>query len=38
MGILPCEFLPGEGAETLGLTGREKFSFDLSGEAHLKVG
>jgi aconitate hydratase len=38
MGILPTEFLPGESAETLGLTGREKFSFDLSHEAQLKVG
>ena len=38
MGILPCEFKSGESAQTLGLTGREKFSFDLSKEAHLKVG
>jgi len=28
MGILPLQFLPGENAETLGLTGRETFSID----------
>ncbi|HET7568722.1 MAG TPA: aconitate hydratase AcnA [Gaiellaceae bacterium] len=27
MGILPLQFLPGENAETLGLTGREEFSI-----------
>jgi aconitate hydratase len=27
MGILPLEFLPGEGRESLGLTGREEFSI-----------
>ncbi|MCX7718711.1 MAG: aconitate hydratase AcnA [Candidatus Sumerlaeaceae bacterium] len=27
MGILPCEFLPGETRETIGLTGREVFEF-----------
>ena len=27
MGILPLEFMPGEGAETLGLTGLETFSI-----------
>jgi aconitate hydratase len=31
MGILPLQFLPGESASTLGLTGRE--TFDLSGIA-----
>jgi aconitate hydratase len=31
MGVLPLEFMPGEGPETLGLTGRE--TFDLSGVA-----
>jgi aconitate hydratase len=36
MGILPCEFLKGEGAEALGLDGHESFTFDLSTE--LKVG
>jgi aconitate hydratase len=29
MGILPLQFLPGEGREALGLTGRE--SFDIVG-------
>jgi aconitate hydratase len=27
MGILPLQFMPGENAETLGLTGREEFSI-----------
>src|SRR5205823_11306171 len=27
MGILPLQFLPGETAETLGLTGRESYSI-----------
>ncbi|HXF96035.1 MAG TPA: aconitate hydratase AcnA [Gemmatimonadales bacterium] len=27
MGILPLQFLPGEGVESLGLTGRERFDF-----------
>jgi aconitate hydratase len=31
MGVLPLEFLPGEGADTLGLTGRE--IFDIGGVA-----
>ncbi len=30
MGILPVQFMEGENAETLGLTGHEIFSFDLS--------
>jgi aconitate hydratase len=29
MGVLPLEFAPGEGADTLGLTGRE--TFDIAG-------
>jgi aconitate hydratase len=29
MGVLPLEFAPGEGVETLGLTGRE--TFDIEG-------
>jgi aconitate hydratase len=29
MGVLPLQFMPGENAETLGLTGRE--SFDVIG-------
>lgn len=32
MGILPLEFAAGEGAESLGLTGHETFSFDLGGD------
>jgi aconitate hydratase len=32
MGVLPLEFAPGEGADTLGLTGRE--TFDIEGVAH----
>jgi aconitate hydratase len=36
MGILPCEFLEGQSAETLGLNGREKFTFHLGHE--LTVG
>ena len=30
MGILPVQFMEGENAESLGLTGHETFSFDLS--------
>ncbi len=33
MGVLPLQFLPGESAETLGLTGRETFDIvGISGE------
>jgi aconitate hydratase len=31
MGVLPLEFLPGESAKTLGLTGRE--TYDITGIA-----
>ncbi len=31
MGILPLQFLPGESAESLGLTGRECFSIEAVG-------
>ncbi|HET7572880.1 MAG TPA: aconitate hydratase AcnA [Gaiellaceae bacterium] len=36
MGILPLQFMPGENAESLGLTGREEFSIVgiENGEAH----
>jgi aconitate hydratase len=36
MGILPLQFLDGEGRESLGLTGREEFSVEgvENGEAH----
>ncbi len=33
MGVLPCEFLPGQTRESLGLSGRETFAF--SGVASL---
>lgn len=33
MGILPLQFKSGEGGESLGLTGFEKYSMDLSGLA-----
>lgn len=38
MGILPFEFLGEENAQTLGLDGKETFSFDFSKETTLKVG
>jgi aconitate hydratase len=36
MGILPLQFMDGEGRESLGLTGREAFSIEgvENGEAH----
>jgi aconitate hydratase len=36
MGILPLQFMDGEGRESLGLTGREEFSIEgvENGEAH----
>jgi aconitate hydratase len=36
MGIVPLQFLPGESAESLGLTGRERFDVVglENGEAH----
>lgn len=37
MGILPMQFKDGESADSLGLTGHEKFSIDLAG-GNLKVG
>lgn len=37
MGILPLEFKKGENAETLGLTGTEKFDIDLKN-GNVKVG
>lgn len=30
MGIVPLQYLPGQNAETLGLTGKETFDIDLS--------
>lgn len=32
MGIVPLQFLPEQSAASLGLTGKEKFNFDFSGE------
>ncbi len=37
MGILPLQFLPGQGADSLGLTGFERFTIKLNGD-DLKVG
>jgi aconitate hydratase len=37
MGILPLQFLDGEDADKLGLTGKEQFSLDLTSQP-LKVG
>jgi aconitate hydratase len=37
MGILPMEFLPGQSADSLGLTGHEQFSIDLTSKP-LTVG
>ena len=37
MGVLPMEFMKGESADSLGLTGREQFSINLDG-GDLKVG
>nr|AZL94720.1 homoaconitase [Nephromyces sp. MMRI] len=36
MGILPLQFIDGQNAESLGLTGREQFSIELTG--NLTVG
>jgi len=33
MGLLPLTFMEGESAESLGLTGKEKFSIDLTSKA-----
>lgn len=37
MGILPCEFKAGESGQSLGLTGKERFSLKLNN-GDLKVG
>ena len=37
MGILPLQFKEGEGADSLGLTGKETFTFDFGGET-VRVG
>ena len=33
MGIVPLQFVAGESADSLGLTGKEKFSIDLPDNA-----
>ncbi len=39
MGVLPLEFMPGESAAGLGLTGRERFDIvGLDGGAAREVG
>lgn len=30
MGVMPLQFLEGESADTLGLTGKEQFTIDVS--------
>ena len=37
MGVLPLQFLPGQNAESLGLTGKETFNIPTNG-GNLKVG
>jgi aconitate hydratase len=32
MGVLPLQFLPGEGADTLGIRGDEMFDIEFEGE------
>lgn len=29
MGVIPLEYLPGETADSLGLTGRERYTIDI---------
>ena len=36
MGVLPLEFMDGEGAESLGLTGKEEFDVESLGAAHVR--
>ena len=37
MGVLPLQFLQGQNADNLGLTGKEQFSFSTN-QGNLKVG
>lgn len=37
VGILPLEFLPGENAAKLSLTGREKFSISLPSKSEISI-
>lgn len=36
MGILPLQYVNGENAEILGLTGKEKFEFQISDDLKPK--
>lgn len=36
MGIMPLEYLPGENSESLGLTGKESYTIEVSED--LKTG
>ena len=36
MGIIPLQYLPGQNAESLGLTGKEEYSIDIPKD--LKTG
>lgn len=36
MGIIPLQYMPGQNAESLGLTGKESFSVDIPQD--LKTG
>jgi len=36
MGILPLQYMPGDTATTLGLTGEETFSVPISEDVHPK--
>lgn len=38
MGIVPLQFLPGESADSLGLTGREEFTVKLPESEQLAPG
>jgi aconitate hydratase len=38
MGILPLQFLPGESAATLGLTGRESYTVELPADGPVPRG
>eukprot|EP01120_Amphizonella_sp_Union-15-10_P013944 TRINITY_DN6588_c0_g1_i1.p1 TRINITY_DN6588_c0_g1~~TRINITY_DN6588_c0_g1_i1.p1 ORF type:complete len:704 (-),score=148.68 TRINITY_DN6588_c0_g1_i1:16-2067(-) len=35
-GLIPLEFMPGESADSLGLTGKERFDIDLGPIDHIK--
>ncbi|XP_073521253.1 cytoplasmic aconitate hydratase isoform X1 [Phyllobates terribilis] len=38
MGIIPLQYLPGENAEALGLTGQERYTILIPGEKDLRPG